>query len=128
MPYLAPRMTSAVEVIAPFGATGWRLIMRSISSGRAKSPRMKGTRSILTNGSTVSLPPNDPMMPSSMPTNAAMIPLTMTPRLSTITIAMPMAPVAAISEKPNLSTNGRATGMAMTSSIAPKMPPSAETA
>ena len=88
---------------------------------------MNGTSGMLTNGSTVSLP-MEPMMPSSIPTSAEMRPRTITPRLSTMTITMPTMPVAAISGKPNRSTNGRATGMATVSSAAPTMPPSAETA
>ena len=88
---------------------------------------MNGTSGMLTNGSTVSLP-MEPMMPRSMPTSAEMRPRTIAPRLSTMTMTMPTMPVAAISGKPNRSTNGRATGMAMVSRTAPTMPPSAETA
>ena len=115
-------------MVAPPAATGLRLIIRSTSSGRENNPKMNGTSGIGTNGSTVSLPLREPMIPSSIPTSAEMMPRTIAPRLSTTTIAMPSVPVAATSEKLKRRTNGRATGMTTSRIAAPTTPPRAETA
>ena len=119
---------------ASFGASGLRVIVRSMISGSAKTPMVVAIRGnpVQSNHSCSKeyrkSRPIGPTVLSIIPKMPAAMPLIIAPPLSAATIATPNIAMAAISANPNASTNGAMTGMMIASANAPTTPPIAETA
>ena len=119
---------------ASLGASGLRVIVRSMISGSAKTPMvvaMSGKPDHFSHSCSkenLKSRPSGPTALSSMPKIAAAMPLTIAPPLSAATIATPKIAMAPISANPNASTKGVMTGMMIASANAPTTPPIAETA